>query len=656
MLCVLCASVVIYSNVSHAQSDSSKYLITVLVETKTDTIWRLSNPESTVPHYILDEKKLQQFGVRDVGEAINYVPGVQLKDYGGIGGIKTISFRSLGSNHTGVILDGVKIPNVQTGSINLTPFEIFGIHEISFSSGQTEENIAPASAYLNANSISIHSSIASRPDKFSMSLYSTNTTISSYEKGVLFRIPLKQNFFIGLQGFTKFGSGEYSFKSKFDQTELIRTNSSLFTYKFRFAAGHEGQNSKTLFSAMYYSNEQELPGAMILYNPNNDQKIWNEELRLALTHDQKLGSGKIFFNSFYQSSYMRYFDPDFLNLQGFIDNEFLQENFGAGAIYKRPIKKMGFFFAGYDFIQSKLSGSTTYDPKRYENNFAGGFNWMTNKIKVESNVTFQMVKDLSNTEDSISERNFYEVSPFVSLGWKPFKAIPFHFRSFYKRAFTLPTFNDLYYNLIGNTSLKPERAHQFNVGFNTFKLFRRIYSEVSIDFFYNQIENKIVAIPTKDLFNWSMQNIGRINAMGYDAGILFHYLLDKWKMTLNVTYSYNLSLDVSDMSSTTYRKQIPYVPFHSATAAFVVARKNLVLNVNGIYTGFRYSLNENIWANYMESFTDFSVSLTGNFKIAKNLKIETTLSAMNILNKNYEVIRSFPMPGRYYQLMLKFKI
>src|SRR5690606_36582036 len=103
MLCVLCASVVIYSSESVAQSDSSKYLITVLVETKTDTIWRLSNPESTVPHYILDENKLQQFGVRDVGEAINYVPGVQLKDYGGIGGIKTVSFRSLGSNHTGVV-------------------------------------------------------------------------------------------------------------------------------------------------------------------------------------------------------------------------------------------------------------------------------------------------------------------------------------------------------------------------------------------------------------------------------------------------------------------------------------------------------------------------------------------------------------------------
>jgi vitamin B12 transporter len=97
-----------------------------------------------VPHFILDEVILQKLGVTDVGSAFRFIPGVQLKDYGGIGGIKTVSFRSLGANHTGVVFDGIKIPNVQSGAINLSPFEIFGVSQISFSSGQIEEYNAPS--------------------------------------------------------------------------------------------------------------------------------------------------------------------------------------------------------------------------------------------------------------------------------------------------------------------------------------------------------------------------------------------------------------------------------------------------------------------------------------------------------------------------------
>lgn len=96
-------------------------------------------------------------------------------------------------------------------------------------------------------------------------------------------------------------------------------------------------------------------------------------------------------------------------------------------------------------------------------------------------------------------------------------------RSFYKRTFALPTFNDLYYNLIGNTNLKPEQAHLFNAGVSYNFKHKNWYTEFSADGFYNLIEDKIIAIPTKDLFNWSMQNIGKVNVIGYDLGALYHY-------------------------------------------------------------------------------------------------------------------------------------
>ena len=40
-----------------------------------------------------------------VAEVLQRFTGVQVKDYGGVGGLKTVNVRSLGSEHVGVFLD-----------------------------------------------------------------------------------------------------------------------------------------------------------------------------------------------------------------------------------------------------------------------------------------------------------------------------------------------------------------------------------------------------------------------------------------------------------------------------------------------------------------------------------------------------------------------
>ncbi|MBI3133940.1 MAG: TonB-dependent receptor [Bacteroidetes bacterium] len=646
----------LFNTYAFAQRDSSRLLNPVPVFTQTDSVLRISVINSAIPHYILNEEKLAGLAVTDIGAAMKFIPGMQLKDYGGIGGIKTVSFRSLGSTHTGVTVDGIRVSNVQSGSINLSSFEIFGVNELGFTSGQTEETNVSASAYLQANSIAIKSQLAKQPEKLKWRLYSAASTISAFEQGALISTPLSKNLFFGFQAMTKSGQGDYSFvyEPAGIDTAQRRANSALFNYKLRSVVGVNLKNSQTLFSFSYSNNEQELPGAIILYNASNDQKLWNEDLRFSVLHDQRLKNWKLQLNAFYQSAYLRYFDPDFLNLQGFIDNSYLQQNEGTGAMIKRYfLKNRALFFSGTDAIFSQLTGSNLPgNPERIESNSVLGLNVFFKSLKLESNITLQAVSDKLGLTDTLIEKKFLQASPFLSLCWMPFRTEAFRIRSFYKRAFTLPTFNDLYYNFIGNTNLNPERAHLFNVGISYGKTIRNWVGEFSADGFYNRIQDKIVAIPTKDLFNWSMQNIGEIQATGIDAGFLISYRKKDWKMTVNGSYTFNLSLDITDSESTTFEKQIPYTPFHSGTAGLALSYKEFCLNLNGFYSGFRYSLNENIYANYLAPFTDLSVNLSKQITFAKVYKLKLGLAAMNLLNKNYEVIRSFPMPGRYYQFIL----
>ncbi|MEN6422945.1 MAG: TonB-dependent receptor plug domain-containing protein, partial [Smithella sp.] len=74
---------------------------------------------STSPTQMLTRKTIQSLHALQLSDAVKHFSGVTVKDYGGIGGLKTISVRSLGANHTAVIYNGVAVSDVQTGQIDI---------------------------------------------------------------------------------------------------------------------------------------------------------------------------------------------------------------------------------------------------------------------------------------------------------------------------------------------------------------------------------------------------------------------------------------------------------------------------------------------------------------------------------------------------------
>ena len=78
-----------------------------------------------------------------------------MKDYGGVGGIKTVNIRSMGTNHTGVVYDGVELGNAQNGQVDLGQFSLDNIDGISLYNGQKSEILQPAKDFGSAGSIYI---------------------------------------------------------------------------------------------------------------------------------------------------------------------------------------------------------------------------------------------------------------------------------------------------------------------------------------------------------------------------------------------------------------------------------------------------------------------------------------------------------------------
>ena len=91
--------------------------------------------------------ELERLNSLSVADALRYFSGVQIKDYGGIGGIKTVNIRSMGTNHVGVFYNGMQLGNAQNGQVDLGRYSLDNVEEISLYNGQKSDIFQSAKPY-----------------------------------------------------------------------------------------------------------------------------------------------------------------------------------------------------------------------------------------------------------------------------------------------------------------------------------------------------------------------------------------------------------------------------------------------------------------------------------------------------------------------------
>ena len=142
---------VMSTTVVHAQyaTDSLQYLPEVVISVKTY--------RDLIPAQKLSGEELKTLNSFSVADAIRYFSGVQIKDYGGIGGLKSINVRSMGTNHVGISYDGIQLGNAQNGQIDLGKFSLDNIEEISLFNGQKSDILQTAKDYGSSSGVYLRS-------------------------------------------------------------------------------------------------------------------------------------------------------------------------------------------------------------------------------------------------------------------------------------------------------------------------------------------------------------------------------------------------------------------------------------------------------------------------------------------------------------------
>lgn len=619
--------------------------------------------KQSTPQQILRAEKMETLGMSELYEAVRTFSGVNITDYGGVGGVKTVSVRSLGAHHTAVSYDGVVVSNAQGGQVDIGSFTLDNIEEVSLTIGQGDEIFQSARSFESSGLLSIKSSKPSFDDRAVRLAAQVDAGSFGYLKTVLdLATKLSENWSIKAAGNWMKSDGDYPFTLVNYSliTDEIRNNSDVNTLRGEVDIyGTLGKKNGQLYiKGNLLESERGLPGSVILYNSTANERLWDKTRFVQAGYSVDLNE-KWSLKSFakYNYAWNKYADWDSKYQDGYTEEQYTQkEYYASGSVRFKPSREWSFSLA-QDLFQNELvtTLSDCPDPYRISSLTALAGQYKNERLSATASLlgVYNHEWALNDTYEIAPDRQ--HLSPAVSASYKIFEDHEFRVRASVKDAYRVPTFNDLYYKSMGNTTLTPEQALQYNVGVTyAGSPFPSVvdYLTVSIDGYYNKVSNKIVAIPT--MFIWKMMNLGEVDIRGVDANVSTYFtLLDALKLNIAGNYTYQRAIDVTSSSDKTYKHQIPYTAVHSGNAAITLQHKWFDLGYTATAVGDRYCLPQNIEANLIDGYVDQNLSISRKFDL-KSCSVRLRAEVLNICDVNYDVIKYYPMPGRQYRLSVKF--
>ncbi|MDR2928154.1 MAG: TonB-dependent receptor [Cytophagaceae bacterium] len=636
-----------------------------------------------VPAQRLSGKRLEALSSFSVADAVRYFSGVQIKDYGGIGGLKTVDIRSMGSHHLGVFYDGIEIGNAQNGTVDLGKFSLDFIEEVSVYNGHKSEIFQSAKDFGSAGAIYLRTR---RPrfkgaKKTNVVTYFRTGSFNLVNPSVLWEQKVSENVSSSLNAEYVYSSGKYRYRytrynangSIASDTTAIRQNGDI--HSLRIEGGFNGYVEQGCWNVKgyFYDSEKGLPGAIVDNVWKNAQRQWDRNMFVQGNFQKYLYDNYDFLlNAKYSNDYMRYHNPDTTLM--YIDNRFWQHEIYISTANKYSILHNWDVNLSVDYIWNALDANLSNFASPTRNSvlaaLATAFEWR--RLKAQASVLGTFVYDNVNIGKANDKS---EYTPAVFLSYQPFVRmrliVPLRIRAFYKNNFRMPTFNDLYYTDVGNSNLLPELAKQYNVGAQyEIRQDDNIvnYLNFSADAYYNEINNKIVAVPKGgsgggSLYRWMMMNLGYVEIRGVDVSAKIGTRvgaknLSPMQINVSLNYTFQKAQDFTDAKSKWYGGQIAYVPQHSGSAIVNTVWKTWDVNYSFIYVGERYHNSANIAVNREQPWYthDLTVGKTQHIPLMTGGKLKIAAEVNNLFNQAYEVIHCYPMPGRNFKIVLKLEI
>ncbi len=617
---------------------------------------------STAPLFNLTSERMKTMGVTDISDALHRLPGINIRDYGGAGGMKTVSVRGFGTTHTGVIYDGIVLSDCQSGKIDLSRYSLDNVGSLSLIVGDNSDIFVPAKASASAASIIISS--MSVPGPMDSLWHVTGQmrfgSFGTYNPYFKVGKSLTPKFSFSVIGEYTHAKNDYPFTLENGKlvTRERRNNSMMNSWHGEINTRWRLTPASMLDAKVYYyDNNRQLPGPVILYNPICNEKLRDRNFFGHLTY-KNLSLSKFSFQGLAKFNWdaSLYHDEDGKYPGGILDEDYFQrEVYVSGSALYVPTDKLAFnYSADYFYNNLTTNQMEVVGPWRHSvlQSFTGKFqnSWLLATARLLWSIYDNGVKE------GISSKDENKLSPSLSVSVQPMRNRLFFIRASYKNIFRMPTFNETYYFRMGSTSLKPEDTDQFNFGltwqYNSTNWLNALV--LTGDVYYNNVKDKIVALPT-NMFIWTMTNMDKARAFGADvtASATFN-IARRQSLVFAGNYSWQRVQPRTSPTDPDYNKQVAYTPIHSGAASLSWENPWVDVVVHTTGASDRYGTSSNLPITRIKGYMEMGAALIRSFKIKRNT-IDLRFDLTNILDTQYEIVGNYPMPGRAWKFTVTYK-
>lgn len=645
---LLCLLLFVYAISSAQVVDTVAY--NQLLELEVVSSAKPSSISSSSPLQVMEHDDFLRSGALSLSDAVKRMTGVDVRDYGGLGGLKTVSVRGLGAKHTAVSYDGLVLADAQSGQVDIGRLSLENIGMLSLSMLGSDDIFKSATEHASASLLALQSL---RPTANGSYVRVRTGSFGLADATLHHNHCFSGNWSGSLHGNYLRSDGMYPFVLVNGENKTVEKRRDSDVQSFNVEGNLFGTIADGDLSVKisFYDSERGLPGAVNLYNKENRERLWDDNFYLQAHYDVPLNRYfqlKARLKYDYHYSKYKEINKNYASGQQVDVNE-KNEYYASLGVKYTPLQGLSFAFTS-DFSYSTLYNNfeDSKAPRRLSSISVLAAQYNVGRFVATATLLGTYVAD--KVISGAVPAPYARLSPSLSLMFQPVASFPLRLRASYKDAYRVPTFADLYYLRLGNVGLKPEKASQFNFGLVWNESFGRVvnYASVSVDGFYNKVKDKIVALPT--MYVWRMMNFGKADIAGVDVTAQVDVALSrKISLLFDAGYSFQHAVDVTDASAKNYRHQMPYTPRHSGK--FTLSLMNPYVNVSYIFTavGDRYMLPQNTLRNRIDGYTEHSFSLNRDFVFDTcSLRLQGEL--LNIGNKQYEVIRYYPMPRFSWRL------
>lgn len=598
------------------------------------------------PHYLTPSQTisgvtLQNLSTSSVADALKYFSGVQIKDYGGLGGLKTVNVRSLGAQHVGVYLDGIRITNAQNGQVDLGKYSLSNMESVSLYNANKNERLQSASEYASAATVYMQTR---RPDRTTANVeYGNGSFGLNKVKGYF---SLKDWLFVDAEYQHTDGDYPFRFQSASEDTVGRRHNSDITFYRLEAAGFYQGFTTHVY----YYNSRRGLPGPVIRRLSDqwdSTDRQWDQNFFAQASYKKLWEKVGLRANLKYSYDYLHYLqDPATNAATMYCNNRYAQQDLygSVAASYNTSWLSVT---ASTDLRWSDLNCNVYKFSYVYRLDSKSLLSVIGSYKGFEANVALLYTHVADHTRNSAPALS--RLTPMYLLSYKWNDWI---FRAYHKRIFRAPTLNDLYYTLVGSTDLKPEYTTQWDAGVD----YRGRNLHFAVDAYYNNIEDKIVAIPMKCQFRWSMVNFGRVKSAGISLSGGYNGQWGKFTLATNANYTCQQDRDYSVPDDPEYKHYIPYSPLHAGSMIVDLGYDGWSLCTSLLYTGERFALVSNNRDDLLSDWYTIDMKLNKRFRLKNHMALQATMECNNLTDSRHEVVKRYPMPGRNWKFTLKFEI